>query len=837
VAEQKGQAVVLTDVLPNRIAIVVGAFVLLFVWEVFWPSIPRFQGKAKAKWHHVGRNILLGLINATFASVFLGILGVWVLNLAKAHGLGVLRLLSPYPVLHLAVTFFVLDFWMYLWHRWNHNWTFLWRFHRMHHTDGEMDVTTALRFHLIEVFFSNVLQIGVIVLLGSQLWELVAYSIAFSIVVQLHHSNIRFPEWIDLPLRLVIKELPLGKAEEKVEKRGPPLKAAFDEAGAPTKAGEGFFRSIGMEPQKKDALKGALVRGDYLYASVTLPAQKTADILSKALPDLILGIEFPKKMRWGSSKLTYARPLHWVVALHGKWVVPFNIGRIASGRQTFGHRQRAPKALSLASAEDYVATLRKAQVMVDPEERKATILEQLNGLEEKTKGQALALPKILPQVVHLTEWPELTVGSFNESFLRIPQEVLISEMVEHQKYFPLAATDGRLMNQFVITADNTPSEKIRKGNEKVLAARLADGEFLYHQDLKVPLENFNEKLRAITFHEGLGTLHEKVERLVQYVKILHTTLSIGNLAEAEMAALYSKADLTSGLVGEFPDLQGIIGHAYALVHGLPQPVAQAIDEHWMPRGEKGTLPATPAGILTSLADKIDNLLSCFALGLIPSSSSDPFALRRQVLALVRIAIHHKLSFSLSEVLGNCYLRFTEETKRASDAKVVPSILDFFNNRIRTVFQNFGFSKPQIESALSKGVDDIYDSYLKVEALHEAQKTDPAFPLLAEVYKRSKGILPEKGGTFEVGKIVEPAEKVLAAVFEEVEIETLRAIKERNYPKAYQLIARLQPPLHTFFDEVRVLCEDQGLRENRLALISRVFGLFDQLLDFSKLHFA
>ncbi|MGE3953864.1 MAG: glycine--tRNA ligase subunit beta [Parachlamydiales bacterium] len=630
-------------------------------------------------------------------------------------------------------------------------------------------------------------------------------------------------------LAALIEGLPLLKPAQQVERRGPPLTSAFDEAGNPTKAGAGFFRSIGREPQHRDHLEGVEIREGYLYADLQIPAQRTDSLLAEALPSLILDIDFPKKMRWGRSKISYARPLHWIVALHGKWVLPFQVGSIASGRTTYGHRQRANKPLSLSSPSDYLSTLRKAYVMVDPEERKTAILEQLSRLEGETGGEALALPRVLPEVVNLTEWPELFLGSFDSRFLNIPQEVPISVMVHHQRYFPLANGSGALQSRFVITGDNTPNETIRKGNEKVLTARLTDGEFLFQQDLKVPLDQFNEQLKAITFHEGLGTLHDKSLRLVAQVKALHDRTKLGNLAEAEMAALYAKSDLASKLVGEFPELQGTVGHAYALAHGLPVPVAHAIDEHWMPRGEKGSLPTTPAGALLSLADKIDNLLACFSLGLLPTSSSDPFALRRQALALIRITIAERLHLPLKETLEACYAPYSQ------NPNTIPALLDFLQNRIATVFQDYGFSKPQIASALSHGVTDIYDSYLRTAALHEAQKSDPAFPLLAEVYKRARGILPEKTTPFDPAKATEPAEQALAKAFSEVEKHTLKAIEVRDYPEAYRLIARLQPPLHTFFEQVRVLAEDNTLKTNRLALIGAVFGLFDRLLDFSKLH--
>ena len=652
-------------------------------------------------------------------------------------------------------------------------------------------------------------------------------------------------------LAVMVTELAKGKEAQVKERKGPALSAAFAD-GKPSRAGEGFFRSVGISPAPElSAVQAGSVEGveirtikevDYLFASVRSEGESTREILAKALPKLILGLDFPKKMRWGDLDIAFARPLRWLLALHGSETIPFAIGTIHSGKESSGHRQLAAGRFELTKASDYVELLREHHIMVDIDERRKNIEDQLTKIEAEHGAKVLEKEKVMPQVLHLVEWPMLTVANFDEHFLKAPKEVLTSEMVEHQKYFPLADEKGQLINRFVITANNTPSDQIREGNEKVLSARLSDGTFLYEQDLKVSLDDLTEKLKHVTFQKELGSVHDKVKRLVAHAEELHRVItaanpnsSMGALETVKRAAWLCKADLASELVGEFPDLQGTAGRHYALHQGEDPQVAQAIDEHWMPRGDQAPLPESSAGIIISLSEKVDNLIGCFLVGLRPTSSSDPYALRRQVLGIIRMLITKELYLPLKETVLAACQRFDHEGGSSAE-ELWNDLQHFITNRIKTVFQEYGLGKDEIEASLSTGFEDIYETFQKIQALHRFRRGNEKYPLLHEVFRRARGQLDgQKQEEFSEQLLQEPAEITLNKDLTQLEKPFSAALETHNYDRAYELLASLQPALATLFDEVRVLADDEALKRNRIALLQRVFALFSRLLDFSKLQ--
>jgi glycyl-tRNA synthetase len=644
-------------------------------------------------------------------------------------------------------------------------------------------------------------------------------------------------------LAILVKGLVMGLSDQKEEKKGPAVDKAFDASGHATPAGQGFFRSLGKEPISLASLKKGSdpeisikdVKGsDYLFATIFKKGRATAEILAEQLPGLILNLDFPKKMRWADLEITYARPLQWIVALLGKEIVPFSLGGLTSGNISRGHSQLNPVSFPITEAKNYSAILKEQKVMVAPTERKESIIKQLDDLEKKLNGKIIEREAVLPQVINLVEWPQVTEATFSKNFLKVPKEVLISEMVEHQKYFPVANKDGSLKDHFVITSDTNPSDNIRKGNQKVLSSRLSDGVFLYEKGLSVTFDTFNEKLKHVTFLSGMGSLYDKVVRLKGHAKVLQHKLGISTIAKAIRAAEVSKADLVSEMVFEFPDLQGTIGKYYAIHHGEDPEVAQAIEEQWMPRGEKEPLPETSTGIILSLSDKVDNLLCCFCSDLKPSSSSDPYALRRQSLGMIKMLINGKHRLPFKETLEKCCAHFTPK-QLDNKTQVIAEIEDFFINRIKTIFQDYGFSKDEIEASLVSGFTDIYDTFCKVQALHRFRETGKDFSKLFEVYKRAKGqINNHKTIAFSKKLLTENAEKELDSILDETKDQFVTAIQEQNYDRAYQLIAKIQPPLAKLFDEVRILADDPEVRDNRIALLQRVFALFSQLLDFGKI---
>jgi glycyl-tRNA synthetase len=683
-------------------------------------------------------------------------------------------------------------------------------------------------------------------------------------------------------LAVYVKSLAGGSASKKIERKGPALSAAFDNKGEPTKAGEGFFRSLQLEPATLEHVEKGQIRGieirkiketSYLFASYEQKGMSIRSLLAEKLPRLILDVEFPKKMRWSDLDIEYARPLRWIACLYGKEVIPFALGNLISSNVTYGHRQLAHHAVTLPHAKDYADILSKHWVMVAIKERQDCIEQQLEKIERHLKGKVAAKERVMHQVLHLVEWPFLTVGNFDKKYLQAPKEVLISEMVEHQKYFPVMNQEGELFPHFIIVCNNKPTDLIRSGNQKALTPRLADGMFLYDEDLKMPLDRFNEKLKMVTFQKELGSVWDKVKRMVSLVEVLHTQLPICDLNLAVRAATLCKADLASELVGEFPELQGIVGKLYALKHGENKEVATAIDEHWMPRGEKAPLPQTHCGTLVSLAEKIDNFLSCFALDLKPTSSSDPYALRRQAIGMLKMLVENKQNIHLRKVFSDAFeilvgtpalsaeLAVDIRTKKE---EILNDIFIFLVSRFRTILGEYGFEKDEIEAVLVRGLDDPYDIFCKAESLHAFRKQNrEAFLATHEIYTRAKKILFSQNPNLLPGwraNHMRPEQKARSR-FEQVDpkhfkdpseaglFEKIQGIKKifytslidrrepkgRQWGQAFALLSELREPVNALFEHVKIIDDDPFLRTNRLALLQEVWDLCEELADFSKIQ--
>lgn len=643
-------------------------------------------------------------------------------------------------------------------------------------------------------------------------------------------------------LSILISGLAEGTKTEMLTKRGPPVSTAFDEWGKATPQGQGFLKAFVKSIPSLDKIRESQIPGvfintlkdtEYLFVQTLEQGLSTFEILANNLPSLILNLEFPKEMRWGEGELCYARPIRWILCLFGAKVVPFSVGTIVSGRKSCGHAQRAPAFVSMRRPADYLPTLKKYFVLADAEERKQSILKQLRKIEAKEHLTVIQETDVMKEVLYLTEWPTLTLGSFREEFLKAPAEVLISEMVEHQRYFPLVSSDGTLDNTFVITADNKPSPLICHGNEKVLSARLSDGVFLYSQDLQTPLISLNEKLKTMTYMKGLGSMWDKVERLQKLSHIIYQTLQMGSEAAIKKAALLSKADLASHLVYEFPELQGTIGKYYAIAQGEGKEVADALEEQWMPRSESAPLPKTKTGVLLSIADKLDNLISCYSLDLKPTSSSDPYALRRQAIGIIKILIDQESSLELKPLLLKCCAVFSSLSSEKRE-EIAEEILHFISARAKSVFEEFGFRKDEIESGIRKVCSNPYDQFCKIKALH-AFRLSREFPKLLEVYKRAKGQLTSQTNTpFQTSLATEPAEKALVDALNHLEKNWPVTLEKDTYITAFHLIASLQQPLAHLFESVKILSDDPKIKDNRIALLQKVFAYFDLLVDLKKL---
>ena len=638
-------------------------------------------------------------------------------------------------------------------------------------------------------------------------------------------------------LSILIYGLATRTKAQVQEKKGPPISTAFTQDGHLSSLGEGFLRSLSLEkmPMLSDITKGSIsalsvqeVKGiPYLFYRKEERSISTFSLLQEALADLLLHIDFPKKMRWGDGTIAYPRPIHWIVALLGPHVIPFVLGDIQAGCRSKGHAQRDPHDFPIEEPKTYLDTLRKHFVLADPQERRAFIEKQI----ETSHLIPVAKERILAQVTFLTEWPQIAIGTFADRFLQAPPEVLISEMVEHQKYFPTVDAQGNLQTHFLITADNALTPEIIHGNQRVLSARLSDGVFLYEQDVCIPLEHYLTSLHLMTFEQSLGSMFAKVERIIKHAETLHQKLGLAEASQLLRAARLCKSDLASLLVGEFPELQGVAGKYYARAQGEEEEVATAIEEHWMPKSENAPIPQTPCGIIVSLADKIDNLLGYFSAGLKPTSSSDPYALKRQTFGLLRILVEHKLSLSLRTIL--------EENASLYPSPITSSLIDeilhFITQRAKSFFEERSFPKEIIEASLQGACLDPYQQYEKMHALMQCKNSE-AFLQLFEVYKRVKGLLTEKTvRILQRDYLIHPAEQALLETMDRLQKILPTLLKKREFILAFHELATLQGPLAALLAQVQIHVEESKLRESRIALIQEVFTLCSTLIDFSKIR--
>jgi glycyl-tRNA synthetase beta chain len=642
-------------------------------------------------------------------------------------------------------------------------------------------------------------------------------------------------ETMGTPRRLtwLMRDVADRQESQTVEITGPPKQAAFDPAGKPTKAALGFARAQGVTVEELQVKQTP--RGEYLVLSRHQPGAATSQLLAGLLPDLVQNIPFPKSQRWGALKVHFARPVHWIVALLGKEVVPFTFGNIQSGRTSRGHRFMAPGSFDLTDIDRYVDLLRDRFVIVEIEERKERIRQVITAAAAEKGGKILPDEALVDQVTQLVEYPSAVCGGFDRHYLELPQEVPITAMRQHQRYFAVVDGTGRLMPHFV-TVNNTVTrnpDMVARGNERVLRARLEDARFYFVEDQKVPFEARVEQLKSVVFHSKLGTSYEKMERFKALADYMADKVAPGEKALVSRAAHLCKADLVTGTVGEFPELQGAIGRAYARRAGEKEEVAQAIYEHYLPTHAGGDLPSAMPGALVSIADKIDTLVGCFGIGQIPSGTADPFALRRQTLGIIRIILEKGLPLSLADLVDRALAGLDGKlTEPAEETR--KGVLEFIRVRFENLLTGQDYPKDVVDAVLAFHLDPLVETMAKIEALNAFRGREDFGPLVVTV-KRVANILREDVDvTVDPQKFANQAEKDLHRDLTASEGEMEKLLAARNYGAALQYLVRLKGPIDRFFDEVLVLDKDMTIRRNRLALLSRVAGLFRNVADFSKL---
>ena len=632
-------------------------------------------------------------------------------------------------------------------------------------------------------------------------------------------------------LALVARDLAAGQAEAVQQIIGPPKAVAFDAAGKPTPAARGFAKAQGVAVT--DLVEVDTPRGVYLAVSKSAAGRPALECLQEILPDFIMGLSFPKSMRWGSLHVTFARPVHWVLALFGGQVVPFALADVTSGSLTYGHRFLAPQAVEVRDAASYLAALQK-NVLVDPAARRAHLEKELAAAAAGVGGEVVPNPGLLEENTFLTEYPSVVVGSFDKKFLALPDEVLITSMREHQRYFSLRGKDGKLLAHF-IAVNNTLTRSpdvVRQGHERVLRARLSDAMYFYQVDAKVPLENRVEALKGVMFHSSLGTSYEKMERF-RDLAVAMCQLAPELTDKVYRAATLAKADITTEMVGEFPSLQGVMGEKYSLLTGEDPQVATALFSHYLPRHADDILPGDLVGALVGLADRLDTICGFFGVGLNPTGTADPYGLRRHALAIIRILRAQRLHLNLPQLVWESLELLKAKISRTPEETAL-EVLDFLQTRLQHLLLAEGFDQETVAAVLAAGVPDLVDAMDKVKAMEEIRQS-PDFPALAVAFKRVINI--SRGA--EAGEVDEllfeyPEERLLWEATTVMEDEVAAALKVRDYLTASKALAQLRGPVDAFFNQVMVMAEDTRLRRNRLSLLARISATFLQMADFSRI---
>ncbi len=637
------------------------------------------------------------------------------------------------------------------------------------------------------------------------------------------------------PRRLVLWIGDVGEFQKDTVERklGPPKHLAFDDGGKPTRAAEGFAKTQGLRVEDLETV--ATEKGEYLCTVRREKGEKTSDLLKESLPRVITSVPFLKSMRWGSSGLRFVRPIHWILALFDGQVIPFCLEDIESGDVTYGHRFMSPGSFRVKGFGDYLKKARRASVVVDPGERKSMIERGIHEAAGRVSGKILLNQELLEEVTYLVEYPVVVLGDFEKDFLSLPKDVIVHAMEDHQRYFPVVDTGGKLLPHFVCVCNTQAVDMgvVRRGNERVLRARLSDARFFFNKDIEVPLEKRVEDLKDVIFQAKLGTSYDKVMRIRALSRFLARKLGPDVEGSVDRAALLCKADLVTGMVGEFPGLQGIIGREYALLSGEPQEVADAIHEHYLPAFVGDRLPSSAIGSFISIADKIDTITGCFSVGLIPTGAGDPLALRRQALGILNILVEKQVPISLKEIIGKS-IESLKEKSELPLKEVGESVLEFFRQRFQNLLISKGTPHDAVEAVLGVDFDDVADCQERIAALVEVRKAKEFLPL-AVAFKRVVNI--SRDHTFR--EIIpslfrEDAEKRLYGSFLEISERVGHLLRARDYRQALVELTQLKEPVDRFFDHVLVMEKDRKIRDNRLALLGLIADLFSQIADFSKI---
>jgi glycyl-tRNA synthetase beta chain len=639
-------------------------------------------------------------------------------------------------------------------------------------------------------------------------------------------------------LAVLVSNVAEKQSDVNEEVKGPSRKIAQNEQGEWSKAALGFARSQGIEPEQLYFKELAGV--EYVYGNKSSVGVETASVLSEGLVGIVTSMTFPKNMRWGCYDLKFVRPIKWLIALFGTDIVPLEITGVKSSNVTRGHRFLGSE-ITIAKPADYVEALRAQHVIADIAVREAEIVRQIQGLAQEQGWEIAIKEDLLEEVLFLVETPSVLFGTFDPSFLNIPQEVLITSMREHQRYFPVLDKEGKLLPFFVTVrnGDRTSLDVVAKGNEKVLRARLSDAKFFYAEDQKLAIADLLAKLETIVYHEELGTVADKVRRIRAIADMLASHVGADATAAADIsrAADISKFDLVTQMVYEFPELQGIMGEDYARKAGEREAVAKAINEHYQPRFAGDRAPATLPGAIVSLSDKIDTIVGCFSIGIIPTGSQDPYALRRQAAGIVQTVLAQSLPLALGDLFDIAIDIHEQRGLKRSAADIRKDLYDFFALRVKNVLTEQGVRYDVVDAVMGAGFDDLKLTVERaaVLAARAAGEAKDEFKLVVDAWSRVNN-LAAKAESSEVNEtlFVEAAERSLYDAWKSIHPAYTEQLVGGNAAGALESLASLKEPITGYFDSVMVMAEQEEVRRNRLATLAAISADIVKLADVSKL---
>lgn len=638
-------------------------------------------------------------------------------------------------------------------------------------------------------------------------------------------------------LALIINNIADKEEDLKEEVRGPSKKAAFDPAGNPTKAAQGFARSQGVDVN--DLTIKDTGNGEYIYALKEIEGKVVKEILPQFSLSLINGLNFPKPMRWGSLEMRFARPIRWIISLLDNEVIDFEVAGVKAGNISRGHRFLGSEEIKIQLVTDYIKQMESNFVMVDQEKRLSECWKQIEDVAKEVSGIVEEDEELLEEVTYLLEWPTALMGSFEEDYLKMPKEVIITPMREHQRYFPVKDQDGKLLNRFITVRNGNDKhlDIVRSGNEKVLKARLADARFFWEEDQKIKLEEFLPRLEKVVFQESLGTISKKIERIINNTRWIGNKLSLSynEIQDALRAAKLAKADLVTNMVYEFPELQGIMGRYYALISGESKQVAQAIKEHYQPRFAGDDLPESYEGALVSIADKMDTIAGCFAIGIEPTGSQDPYALRRQAMGICQILAGFNMEIDLDELIQRAlenYRGIVED--KALEGEVKMKIKEFFLARVKNLLSDEGHRYDVIDSILGVNTDYVVAALKRARALSD-MKSDVEFQKLITSFTRAYNLAKKaEEAKIQPDFLKEDAEKKLYQAILDIEVDVQELAENRDYQAVIKKLSILTEPINEFFEAVMVMDKDENIRKNRLGLLNKIVVLTSYVGDLSKL---